>query len=379
MEIILNQDQKEIARQAGRFCENELPMTLVRRMMEDEKGFSDSIWEKMAEMGWTAMLIPEEYGGLDLTLLDLCLVLQEMGRVAAPGPFFSSTVLAAETIKAAGTQDQKQKYLPDLASGKKKGALALYEADSGADPEYIALTAQTSGESHILSGEKLFVLDAHIADFLIVPAITGDNRENDRDLTLFIIDLPHEKVAVDLLPGMDQTRRNCAVKFDALELGRENILGQPAKGRPPLIRALARAQTALCADSVGGARKAMEIATEYAKTRIQFDQPIGAFQSVKHRCAQMYVEVESAQSTLYWAAWTQDQDPDQALMAASVAKAYISEVYRNTATSAIQVLGGTGFSWEHDAHIYLKRAKANEANLGDPCFHRERIMRILAG
>jgi len=177
---------------------------------------------------------------------------------------------------------------------------------------------------------------------------------------------------------MDGTRKLCSVEFRQTRVGRETILGDPHKGWKPLLRALQVAQVALCAECVGGAQRAMEIATEYAKVRIQFDQPIGAFQAIKHRCAQMYVEAESARSILYWAAWAQDHGKaKEAALSASVAKAYCSEVFRNCSTSAIQVLGGTGFSWEHDIHLYLKRAKANEMALGDPVYHREQVVRLL--
>jgi len=185
---------------------------------------------------------------------------------------------------------------------------------------------------------------------------------------------------VSLLPSMDGTRKLCAVEFKEVRIGAEEILGEAGKGWEPLCRVLQRGQVGLCAECLGGAQRAMEIATEYAKVRVQFDQPIGAFQAVKHRCAQMYVEVESARSILYWAAWAQDHgNPEEAVLAASVAKAYCSTVYRNATTSAIQVLGGTGFSWEHDIHLYLKRAKANEVALGDPVYHREQVAQFIVG
>jgi len=185
---------------------------------------------------------------------------------------------------------------------------------------------------------------------------------------------------VSLLPSMDGTRKLCAVEFKEVRIGAEEILGEAGKGWEPLGRVLQRGQVGLCAECLGGAQRAMEIATEYAKVRVQFDQPIGAFQAIKHRCAQMYAEVESARSILYWAAWAQDHgNPEEAALAASVAKAYCSTVYRNASTSAVQILGGTGFSWEHDIHLYLKRAKANEVALGDPVYHRERVAQFIAG
>lgn len=380
MDVQLNEDQVEIARQARRFCENELPMKYVRAMCESERGFTDELWNKMVEMGWTAMHIPEEYGGLGLDLLDLALVLEEMGRAVVPGPFFSTVLLAAEVILEAGSDAQKKPILSGIAAGELRGTLALYEPDGGADIGHIRMGAVSEGEGFVLHGTKLFVPDGHVADLLVCAARTQAGEDSETGITLFLVDPRAAGVSISLLPTMDGTRKLCAVDFQGVRVSREKVLGSPHQGGGALRRALQRAQVGLCAECVGGAEQAMEIATEYAKVRIQFDQPIGAYQAIKHRCAQMYVEVESARSLLYWAAWAQDHsDPQEAAMAASVAKAYCSEVYRNAATGAIQVLGGTGFSWEHDIHFYLKRAKANEVALGDPVYHREQVARLLTG
>jgi len=380
MDIKFNEDQIEIARQARRFCENESPMDYVRDMFEDERGFKDDIWTKMVEMGWTAICIPEAYGGLEMELLDLAVVLEEMGRAVIPGPFFSTVLLAAEAIKEAGSDAQKEQYLAGIAAGEIKGTLALYEPDGGADPGYIQMDASTDGDGFTLNGTKLFVPDAHVADFLVCAARTEAGNDPAQGITLFIVDPKTEGISVSLLPTMDGTRKLCAVEFKGTKVSQEGILGEPNNGWASLKRVLQRAQVGLCAESVGGAQRAMEIATEYAKIRIQFDQPIGAFQAIKHRCAQMFVEVESARSILYYAAWAQDhEDAKAAEIAASVAKSHCSDVYRNTSASCLQVLGGTGFSWEHDIHLYIKRAKANEVALGDPVYHREQVAQLIAG
>lgn len=373
MDIKLNDDQLEISRQARRFFENETPMEYVRAMFEDEKGFTDEIWGKMAELGWTAMCIPEAYDGLGLELLDLAVVLEEMGRAVVPGPFFSTVMLGGGILAEAGSDAQKKEFLPRLAAGEIRGTLALHEPDAGGDLDYVRMEAKAEGGGFVLEGTKVFVPDAHVSDFLVVPALAKDG------LTLFLVESGASGLAVSPLPTMDGTRKLCVVEFGGVEVGRDAVLAAPGQGNAPLDRALRRAQVGLCAECVGGAQKAMEVATEYAQVRIQFDQPIGAFQAIKHRCAQMYVEVESARSILYWAAWAQDHAEEEAAMAASVAKAYCSEMFTRTAASAIQVLGGTGFSWEHDIHFYLKRAKANEAALGDPVYHWERIAGLLAG
>jgi len=380
MDIKLSEDQIEISRQARRFCENESPMDDVRTMFDDERGFTDEVWGKMVEMGWPAMRIPEEYDGFGLELMDLAFVLEEMGRALVPGPFFSTVLLGTETLIEAGSEAQKEQYLARIALGEIRGTMALHEADSGADIGYIQMAAISAGDDFVLKGTKMFVPDAHTADFLIVPARTRPGNDPGEGVTLFLVDQKANGVSVSPLPTMDGTRKLCVVEFDNVRVSPDGILVEPHKGWGALKRVLQRAQVGLCAECIGGAQRAMEIATEYAKVRIQFDQPIGAFQAIKHHCAQIFVEVESARSILYWAAWAQDYaDPKEAALAASVVKAYCSEIYTNASASAIQILGGTGFSWDHEIHLYLKRAKANELALGDPTYHREQLVQLLTG
>jgi alkylation response protein AidB-like acyl-CoA dehydrogenase len=378
VKIKLNDDQMEITRQARRFMENECPMEYVREMFEDPRGFTNDAWKKMVDMGWTAMLLPEAYGGLDMDLMDLCVIFEEMGRSVTPGPLFSTVLLAAETVKAAGDEKQKEKYLTGIAEGELRGTLALSEPDGGADLGYVRLEARAEGDGFLLNGTKLFVPDAHTADFLIVAARTGEGDDRGGGISLFLLDSGAEGLSISLLPTMDSTRKLCAVELKDVSVRQEDMLGKQGRGWGYLQTSLRRAQVGLCAESVGGAERCMRIATEYAKERIQFDQPIGAFQAVKHRCAQMFLEVESARSLLYWAAWTQDNgDSKEAALSASAAKVYCAENFKNVACAAIQVLAGTGFTWEHDLHFFLKRAKANEVMMGDPVYHREEIARIM--
>jgi alkylation response protein AidB-like acyl-CoA dehydrogenase len=306
------------------------------------------------------------------------MVLEEMGRAVFPGPFFSTVLLAAEAIMEAGNDLQKERYLPGIATGEIRGTLALHEPDGGAEPAYIQMEARADGDGFVLDGTKISVPDAHVADFLVCAARIEPGNDLTQGITLFLVDLSADGVSVSLLPTMDGTRKLCAVDFKEMRVSPESILGEPYKGWKHLRLVLQRAQVGLCAECVGGAQRAMEIATEYAKIRVQFDQPIGAFQAIKHRCAQMYVEVESSRSILYWAAWAQDNaDPKEAALAASVAKAYCSEAYTHISTAGIQILGGTGFAWENEMQLYLKRAKANEQALGDPIYHREQVITLL--
>jgi len=378
MDITLTREQQDIAKEARRFLTNECPFDYVREMFEDERGFTDDIWTKMAEMDWMAMRIPEAYGGLGMDQIDLNTVLEEMGRAVLPGPFFSTVMLAAEVIIEAGTDAQKEDYLPGIADGKLKGTLALHEADGGADLNYIQMPAHAKGNDLILNGTKLFVPDAHVADFLVCVSRTKNGNDPTRGITLFLVDPDMDGISVHPLPTMDGSRRLSAVEFNNVQLGTGSILGELNNGWTPLQRVLQRAQVGLSAECVGGAQRAMEIATDYAKVRIQYDQPIGAFQAIKHRCAQMFVDSESARSILYWAAWAQDHaDEKEAAISASVAKTYCTEAFTHNAASGIQVLGGTGFTMENEMNLFLKRAKANEMALGDPVYHRERVMQLL--
>lgn len=377
MEIRLNDDQLEIARQARRFLENECSTAYARAMWTDELGFRNEIWQKMVDLGWTAMTWPEEHNGLGLTLGDLAIVLEEMGRVALPGPFFSTVSLFGETVLAAGRPDQQKHLLTKIAAGETMGTLALYEPDGGADAGYIQMPVTFAGDDYVLTGTKVHVPDAHLADYLIVPARTAPGSDISQGVTLFLVDKTSPNLEISRQPTMDGTRKSGAVTFHGVRVGAEAVLGAENQGGPALLKALSRAQVALAAETIGCAQKALELATDYAKVRVQFDQPIGAYQAVKHRCAQMYLEVESARSLLYYAAWAQDfADETEAAMAAAAVKAYAGDIGTRVTASAIQVLGGIGFTWEHDAHLFLKRAKANEITLGDAQFHREQLVRL---
>jgi len=373
MDIVLNKVQKDIAKEARRFLKKECTIEYVRDLLDDDRGYHDDLWFKMADMGWMSIRIPEKYGGMGMDQTDLNVVLEEMGRALVPGPFFSTVVLAAEIIMECGDERQKKKYLPGIADGRVTGTLAIYEPDSGADPDYIRMEAQKKDDGYVLDGTKLFVPDAHTAGFIICAARTEEDA-----ITLFLLDSRAEGISISPMPTMDGTRRMGVLDISNLYVAQDNVLGESDKGHKPLRKVMQRAQTGLCAETLGGAERSMEIAVWHAKNRIQFDQPIGAFQSIKHRCAQMYLEIESSRSLLYWAGWAQDYaEPNEAAVAASTAKAFCSETGKNVTSSAIQVLGANGFSWESDLHLYFKRSRANDVALGDSVFHREQIVQLI--
>ena len=350
------------------------PSAIVRKLMETPDAYDAGLWKKLAEQGWTALGIPEEYGGFG-TFLDLIVVLEETGRVLLPGPFFETMAMAVPVLLEAGTEDQKKEALTAIAAGDARATLAFTEPSGRWDAEGVSLTASRAGDGWKLDGTKLFVPGAGVADFMVVPARTRGAGEEG--ITLFLVRGRPAGMTVSVMNTMDMTHKWYEVKFEGVELGADAVMGEPDKGWPPLRRALDWGTAALCAEMVGGAQKVLDDSVEYAKTRQQFGKPIGIYQAVSHKLADMLLEVESAKSVTYYAAWAVEADaPDRAL-ACSIAKAYTSDAYRDATGKGIQVHGGIGFTWEHDMHLYFKRAKASEVTLGDPTFHRELVAQAL--
>jgi alkylation response protein AidB-like acyl-CoA dehydrogenase len=368
-------DEQEMLRQIARdFLAENCPMTFVRQMMEDETGYAPELWKKMADLGWLGLAFPEEYGGQGLGFVDLTVILEEMGAALLPSPFLSTVLLAGQTILLGGSEAQKHAYLPKIADGSVLATLALTEASGRFDAEGIAeVKAVPEGDGFRLTGTKLFVPDAHISDVMVVAARTKDAGDKSFGISLFVLDANTPGVSVTLLKTMDQTRKQCEVVLDHVSVGRDRLLGQVDMGWPILRKALTIATAALCAEMVGGAQRVLEMSVNYAKERVQFGRPIGSFQAIKHKCAEMMLQVESAKSAAYYAAWAVDEDVPEVPLAVSMAKAYCSDAYRYTAGEGIQVHGGIGFTWEHDMHLYFKRAKYCECTFGDATHHRELV------
>jgi alkylation response protein AidB-like acyl-CoA dehydrogenase len=301
-------------------------------------------------------------------------ILEEMGAALLPSPFLSTVLLAGQTILIGGSEAQKHAYLPKIADGSVLATLALTEASGRFDAEGIAeVKAVPEADGFCLTGTKLFVPDAQISDIIVVAARTKDAGEKSFGISLFVLDTNTPGVSVTLLKTMDQTRKQCEVVFDQVRVGRDRLLGQVDMGWPILYKAITIATAALCAEMVGGAQRVLEISVNYAKERVQFGRPIGSFQAIKHKCAEMMLQVESAKSAAYYAAWAVDEDVPEVPLAVSMAKAYCSDAYRYTAGEGIQVHGGIGFTWEHDMHLYFKRAKYCECTFGDATYHRELV------
>jgi alkylation response protein AidB-like acyl-CoA dehydrogenase len=368
-------DEQEMLRQTAHdFLAENCPTTFVRQMMEDDQGYAPALWKKMAELGWLGLAFPEEYGGQGLGFVDLTVILEEMGAALLPSPFFSTVILAGQTILIGGSEAQKHAYLPKIAEGSLLATLAMTEPSGRCDAEGITeVQAVSEGNGFQLSGTKLFVLDAHVSDLLVVAARTKDAGDKSFGVSLFLVDAKTPGISVTLLKTMDQTRKQCEVVFDQVSVGRDRLLGHLDMGWPILQKVLTLATAALCAEMVGGAQRVLEMSVHYAKERVQFGRPIGSFQAIKHKCAEMMLQVESAKSAAYYAAWAVDEDVPEVPLAVSMAKAYCSDAYRYTAGEGIQVHGGIGFTWEHDMHLYFKRAKYCECTFGDATYHRELV------
>ena len=368
-------DEQEMLRQTAHdFLAENCPTTFVRQMMEDDKGYAPALWKKMADLGWLGLAFPEEYGGQGLGFVDLTVILEEMGAALLPSPFFSTVILAGQTILIGGSEAQKHAYLPKIADGSLLATLAMTEPSGRVDAEGISeMQAVSEEDGFQLSGTKLFVLDAHVSDLLVVAARTKDAGDKSFGVSLFLVDATTPGISVTLLKTMDQTRKQCEVVFDHVSVGHDSLLGHLDMGWPILQKVLTLATAALCAEMVGGAQRVLEMSVSYAKERVQFGRPIGSFQAIKHKCAEMMLQVESAKSAAYYAAWAVDEDVPEVPLAVSMAKAYCSDAYRYTAGEGIQVHGGIGFTWEHDMHLYFKRAKYCECTFGDATYHRELV------
>jgi alkylation response protein AidB-like acyl-CoA dehydrogenase len=376
MNFELDEEQVMLKTSARDFLEEECPKKLVRAMMEDEKGYSPDLWKKTADLGWLGLTFPEEYGGVGSSFLDLVVLLEECGRALMPGPLVSTVVLAGHPILAAGSTAQKEGFLPRIATGEMILTLAFLEASAGIEASDVAVKATRSGDNFIVNGTKLFVPYAHLADYLLCVTRTNDAHDGEEGITLFLANARTDGIQIETLKTMTGEKL-CEVVFNNVAVPGKNMLGGLGNGWPIMKRLLVEAQVAECAWMVGGARWAMETSIDYAKTRIAFGRPIGSFQAIQHRLSDVAVAVEGATSILYYAAWTiMENHPDMAI-AASMAKSWCGEAYKQAAFTGVQVHGGIGYTWDHDMHLYLKRAKACEVTFGDSDYHREKVAEML--
>jgi alkylation response protein AidB-like acyl-CoA dehydrogenase len=356
----LNDEQRQIKETARDFLADRYRSERIRELAESERGFEESDWEEMAGLGWPGLAIPEEWGGQGLGAVELAVLFEEMGFALAPSPLLSNTV-AGLALALCGSDGQRERYLRPLAEGASRGTVAPIDAGAPAVLNRFTMEAKGSGGGVVLDGEKVLVMDAEAADFLIVPTADGVRHVVERD---------QAGVTVMPEPSIDTTRRHYAVRFEGVEVPSERTLPAAPERYLPVF---GRMCVMLAAELTGIAQRTMEMAVQYAGERQQFGRPIGSYQAVSHRCAQMLLEVEGARSATYYAAWAADNEPETLPLAGSMAKAYASDAGWRVSASSLQVHGGIGFTWEHDLHLWLKRARADAAAAGDARFHRDLV------
>jgi alkylation response protein AidB-like acyl-CoA dehydrogenase len=374
MQFTFTDEQEELRRTMRRFLEEKSPVAEVRRLMETEEGYDEAVWKQMAqELGLQGLHIPEEYGGQGFTFVELGIVLEEMGRALLCAPYFASVALAASAILTAGTEEAKKELLPGIASGETIATLAIAEPNGRWDANGIETTAAKDGDGYTLNGTKRFVLDGSTASMIIVAARLPGTKGED-GVGVFAVRGDADGLTRDSLTPLDPTRKQAQLELKDVKA---TAIGTPGKDWPALQKTLDQISVLLSAEIVGGAQRCLDMAVQYAKDRVQFGRPIGQFQAIKHKCADMLLQIESGKTAAYYALWVAAKDDPELATVAPMAKAFCSEAYFFAASENIQVHGGIGFTWEHDAHLYFKRAKSSELLFGDPTYHRDLLARRL--
>jgi alkylation response protein AidB-like acyl-CoA dehydrogenase len=367
MQFSFTSEQEEFRSILRRFLEDKSPTTTVRRLMETETGWDRAAWQELnQQLGLTAIHIPEAYGGQGFSFVELGIVLEEMGRALLCAPYFSSTVLAATAIVNAGTEAQKRELLPAIADGSCIATLAFTEPNGKWDVSGVDTTPTSTAGGFRLNGVKSFVLDGHSADLIVVLA------RGEAGLSLFTVRGDAAGLTRRALKVLDPTRKQAMLTFNAVEA---SLLGEEGGATAPFTKTMIQAAACLANEMVGGAERLRESALDYANLRVQFGRSIASFQSMKHKQADMLVDVELAKSAAYAASSAAAEDDPDLPAIASLAKAAASEAYMQTAINTIQIHGGIGFTWDNDTHLWFKRAKSSEVFLGDPTWHRELMMR----
>ena len=371
MRFSFTEEQEEFRVFLRRFLETKSPTTEVRRLMDTDEGYDEAVWKQLSsELGLPAVHVPEEYGGQGFTVAELAIVVEEMGRTLLCAPYFSSAVLGTTTILEAATEEQKRTLLPPLAAGETRATLAFTEENGLWDSSGVEATATISSDGFTIDGTKSFVLDGHTADMIVVlarkPSTSGDDG-----LSFFTVAGDAKGLTRTLLKTTDPTRKQTRLKFESV---RAELLGTEGAAADPLTKVLDIAAICLANEMVGGAEKLRESALEYSLMRVQFGRQIGSFQTMKHKSADMLLEVELAKSAAYYAAAAAAEGDYETPALACLAKAGASQAYMQTAINTVQIHGGIGFTWDNDTHLWFKRAKSSEVFLGDPAYHRELLM-----
>ena len=376
MEFAFTTEQNLIRETARAFCNENGSSARVRAVMETSSGYDATVWEQMAvEMGWAGIAIPERFGGAGLGAIELGILQHEQGRRLLPTPFFATVCLAAPIIAALGTEAQKAELLGRIATGKTRMAVALTGLRGTPGCSGITAGLQRSGSRFRLQGESNFVIYGHVYDVLLVAARTPGTQDMD-GVSVVVIEANRPGVVVEKLTMLDQTRPMARLTFD-IDVGIESLLGDPENAGRGLEEATRLARIALACESVGAAEWTLEMTTAYVRQRVQFGRPVGSFQAVKHRLADMMVLLEAARSASWYAACVADERPEELAEAAAIAKAACADAFYQCAANTIQLHGGVGFTWDHDAHLYFKRARAASTLLGSAAWQREQLARLM--
>jgi alkylation response protein AidB-like acyl-CoA dehydrogenase len=377
MDIGFSEEQLLLRDTARKFLDAACTTKFVRERMATQEAVTPEFWSQIAEQGWLGINFAEDDGGAGLGLVDLVVLMEEMGRAVMPGPYLATALLGGAAIREAGSPAQRAEYLPRIAAGEMKVTLAATEPNARWDASGVTMEAQPMRGGFSLSGAKLFVADAHLADIIVVAARTRDGSTMEDGVSLFLVPKDAAGLSITPMPSIDETRKLCELSFSNVAVPQTALLGELHQGWPALARVYDGAAVALAAEMCGGAQRVLEMTVDYAKLRVAFGKPIGSYQGVKHKCADMLVEVENAKSLTYYAAWAIDENAPDAPAAVSMAKAYASDASRKVSNAGIQLHGGIGMTWEHDLHLYMKRAKASEVAFGDATWHRERIAALM--
>ena len=372
MDLGLTEDQEMLRSMARDFIEQETPRTFVRDMEEDDRGFTAEMWQKIAQVGWLGLIVPEEHGGTGQSLVDLGILMEEVGHGVMPGPFFN-TALVTVGILDAGSDAQKAEYLPRIAAGDLIATAAILEPYSRLDANGINLQATASGDSYTLNGTKMFVENAHAADYLLVAARTGGSGEDG--VTLFLVDAQSNGVSVDKLKTI-ATDNQCEVTFNNVSVPAANVLGEAGNGWSVLRLLLQKGAALRCTQMVGALQEVLDMTVEYVKNRVQFGRPIGSFQAIQHYCANMATDVDGSRFITYQAIWRLGEGLASDLEVSS-AKAWVSDSAQRVAATAHQCHGAIGFTQEHDLQLFTRRLKAWEVSFGDGDYHRERVAQAM--
>jgi alkylation response protein AidB-like acyl-CoA dehydrogenase len=379
MNFRFTEEQEELRESARSFLADHSAPEHVRRAMESELGYDPEVWKRIgAELGWPAVIVPEAYGGLGLGAVELTALLEVMGESLFCAPFFASVCLGARALLLAGSEAHKQEHLPRLAEGHTTATLAWMESDAGLDAAAIETVVTRDGDDLVLTGRKRFVLDGHSADLVVVAARAPGSSGED-GVSLVLVSGSSPGLERRALATLDQTRRLAELDLHGVRVPLSARLGDEGAGWAALQRTLDLGAIALAAEQLGGAQRCLDLSVAYAKERVQFGRPIGSFQAIQHKCADMMLAVECARSAAYAAACVagETEESDELARAASLAKATASDAFFRCAADAIQIHGGVGFTWEYDVHLYFKRAQWGESYLGDPAWHRERVARLI--